>query len=175
MPFASRPARGLLLALLLLPGVLSAQSFDALVRKGQAQLSRVQTAPDNGGAHVPMGTPVAKDEPFPLSGPHWGRPTPPGFYKEAQPKGELVHALEHGQVVVYYDAPGFKALNVLMRWTREFSGPWSGLIAVPSKGLGAALVLTAWRRRLDLPAFDEAALAAFIDAYSGRGPENRVR
>jgi hypothetical protein len=163
------------LLLLLLPGALLAQSFDALVKQGRPQLGRVETAPDYGNKHVDAGTPVAESESFPLSGSHWPKATPSGFYREPQPKGELIHALEHGQVVVYYDQPGFKALSVLMRWTKEFSGTWSGLIAVPHKGLGDDVMLTAWRQRLRLPAFDEAALAAFIDAYSGRGPENPVR
>lgn len=164
-----------LLLLLLLPRVLFARDFDALVKEGRPQLGRVEIEQDYGNAHVPVGTPVAKSQPFPLSGPHWPKATPSGFYKQPQPKGELIHALEHGQVVVYYDAPGFKALSALKRWTAEFSGPWSGLIAVPQKGLGDDLVLTAWRHRLRLPVFDEAALAAFIDAFSGRGPENPVR
>jgi hypothetical protein len=166
-----------LLSLLSVPAVLVAQdfNFNALVKQGGPQLSRVETEPDRGNAHVATGTPVAESEPFPLSGPHWPQPTPSGFYKEPQPKGKLIHALEHGQVVVYYDAPGFKALSVLKRWSEQFSGPWSGLIAVPHKGLGDDLVVTAWRHRLRLPELDEAALAAFIDAYSGRGPENRVR
>lgn len=164
-----------LLALFLLPGMLSAQDFDALAKKGRPQLGRVETAPDLGNSHVAPGTPLAQDDPFPVSGPHWPAPTPPGFYKEPQPKGQLIHALEHGQVVVYYDQPGFKALSALSRWASELSAPWSGLIAVPQKGLGDDLVLTAWRKRLRLPVFDEAAAAAFIDAYRGRGPENQVR
>jgi hypothetical protein len=164
-----------LLMLLFLPGALCAQNFDALAKQGRAQLSRVESLPDLGGKHVGAGTPVAESEPFPVSGPHWPKATPSGFYKEPQPKGELIHALEHGQVVVYYDAPGFKALSVLARWAKQFAGPWSGLVAVPHKGLGGEVVLTAWRKRLRLPAFDEAALAAFMDAYMGRGPENPVR
>lgn len=163
------------LAVFLLPGVLFAQDFDALAKKGRPQLSRVEKAPDYGNTHVAEGTPLAQSEPFPLSGPHWPVPTPPGFYKQPQPKEQLIHALEHGQVAVYYDEPGFKALSALVRWTKELSAPWSGLIAVPHKGLGDDLVLTAWRYRLRLPAFDEAAVAAFIDAYRGRGPENPVR
>lgn len=167
-----------LLSLLVIPGVLTAQDFNTLAtlaKQGRPQLARVQTEADRGGTHVPSGTPVAGGEPFPLSGPHWPRATPSGFYEEAQPKGELIHALEHGQVVVYYEAPGFKGLSVLKRWTRQFAGPWSGLIAAPHAGLGDDVVLTAWRRRLRLDAFDEAALAAFMDAYMGRGPENSVR
>jgi hypothetical protein len=164
-----------LLALLCMPGALIAQDFNALIKQGQPHLAHVEREPDRGNAHVPRSTPVATDEPFPLSGQHWAGVTRSGFYTEPQPKGELVHALEHGQVVVYYDTPGFRALSVLKRWSEQFSGPWSGLIAVPHKGLGNAVVLTAWRHRLHLPEFDEAALAAFIDAFSGRGPENRVR
>jgi hypothetical protein len=168
-------ARRLVLLSLLLPGVVFAQGFEALAKEGQPRLSQVQTEPDRGNAHVAQGTAVAQDQEFPLSGPHWPKPTASGFYQEPQPKGALIHALEHGQVVVYYDKPGFQALSTLKRWSDELAGNWSGLIAVPHEGLGDDLVLTAWRHRLDLPQFDAAALAAFIDAYSGRGPENRVR
>lgn len=167
--------RTALLSLLLTPGVLVAQDFNALVKQGQPRLNRVETERDRGGTHVARGTAVAQAEPFPLSGPHWPEVTRSGFYTQPQPKGELIHALEHGQIVVYYDSAGFKALSVLKRWTEQLAGPWSGVVAVPEKGLGQELVVTAWRKRLRLPAFDEAALAAFIDAYSGRGPENRVR
>lgn len=164
-----------LLSLLAVPLVPGAQDLDALAKQGRPQLSRVETETDRGNTHVRAGTPVAEGEPFPLSGPHWPKATPAGFYQEPQPKGELIHALEHGQVVVYYESPGFKGLSVLKRWSAQFAGPWSGLIAVPHKGLGDDVVLTAWRRRLRLDAFDEAALAAFMDAHMGRGPENPVR
>lgn len=136
--------RLVLLSLLLIPGALIAQDFNALAKQGRPQLARVQTEPDRGNTHVPSGTAVAASEPLPLSGPHWPKVTPSGFYQEPQPKGELIHALEHGQVVV-------------------------------QKGLGDDVVLTAWRRRLRLDTFDESALAAFMDAYMGRGPENPAR
>lgn len=164
-----------LLSLIVMPGALVAQDFSALAKQGRPQLARIETEPDRGNTHVRSGTPVATSEPFPLSGPHWPKATASGFYQEPPPKGELIHALEHGQVVVYYEAPGFKGLSVLKRWTQQFAGPWSGLIAVPQKGLGDDVVLTAWRHRLRLGTFDEAALAAFMDAYMGRGPENPVR
>jgi hypothetical protein len=169
------PIRLVLLSLLLLPGLLFAKDFAELVKEGQPQLSRVEAEPDSGNGHVATGTAVAESEPFPVSGKHWANPTRSGFYRDPQPKGQLIHALEHGQIVVYYDNPGFKALSMLTRLSEQFSQPLSGVIAVPSKGLGGAVVLTAWRYRLRLPAFDEAAVAAFIDAYMGRGPEGRVR
>jgi hypothetical protein len=169
------PIRLLLLSLLLLPGLLLAKDFAELVKEGQPQLSRVEAEPDSGSMHVATGTAVAEGQPFPVSGTHWSEATPSGFFKDPRPKGELIHALQHGQVVIYYDEPGFKAQSMLTRLSAQFAAPFAGVIAVPSKGLGGAVVLTAWRYRLRLPAFDEAAVAAFIDAYMGRGPENRVR
>jgi hypothetical protein len=163
------------LSLLLMPGLLHAQGLDALAEKGQHWLEQVEQQPNKGFDHVDEGTPVAEDEDFPTSGPHWPRPAKAGFYEEPQPKGALIHALEHGLVVVYYDEPGFKALSMLRRASDDLAGRWQGLITVPHEGLGQEMVLTAWRRRLDLAEFDETALAAFIDAYSGRGPENPVR
>jgi len=41
--------------------------------------------------------------------------------------------------------------------------------------LNNQIVLTAWRKRLKLDAFDTKIAAAFIDAYRGRGPERQVR
>jgi hypothetical protein len=37
------------------------------------------------------------------------------------------------------------------------------------------VVLTAWRKILKLDTFEPASAAAFVDAYRGRGPENKVR
>lgn len=171
-----RPKLGMaVLSLLLVPGLLHAQGLDGLAERGQHWLEQVEEQPSKGFDHVGQGTPVAEDEDFPTSGPHWPRPTKAGFYEQPQPKGALIHALEHGLVVVYYDEPGFKALGMLRRWSDELAGRWQGLIAVPHEDLGQEMVLTAWRARLDLMEFDETALAAFIDAYSGRGPENPVR
>ncbi len=166
---------GMALLLILLPGLLQAASPDELADEGQDWLAQVEQQPDKGNDHVPEGTPVAADEDFPTSGPHWSTPAEAGFYKVPQPKGALIHALEHGLVVVYYDEPGFMADSMLRRWSEDRAGRWSGLIAVPHEGLGQKVVLTAWRHRLDLPQFDQTALAAFVDAYSGRGPENPVR
>lgn len=50
-----RKALGVLVLSLLLPGVLFAKEFDALVKEGRAQLSQVETEPDRGNTHVPAG------------------------------------------------------------------------------------------------------------------------
>lgn len=149
--------------------------FAELVQAGQDKLQAVQTYPSKGRKHVANGTKIDYGTPFPTSGPHWPRPIAPGFYTQPQPLEGLVHSLEHGIVVIYYDQPGSDAQRTLRQWTQRFHKPWSGLIAVRHPGLGERVVLTAWRHRLELPRFDPAACAAFIDRFRGRGPEHPVR
>ncbi|MEE8189276.1 MAG: DUF3105 domain-containing protein [Kiloniellales bacterium] len=149
--------------------------FMYLVDDGQPALARVQTMPNHGGGHLSPGQGHSYGVPFPTSGIHARTPTEPGFYSESQPPIGLVHALEHGHVVIYYGQPGGDALTLLKDWTSLYAGHWDGVIAVPSPGLGNSVVLTAWRKMLRLDRFAPAASAAFIDAYRGRGPENPVR
>ena len=150
-------------------------AFAALVAAGQAALPAVQSFTSQGRDHLQPGQDFTYSEEFPTSGPHAPVWTKPGLYGEPQPMTELVHALEHGNIVIHYDLPGDQALATLQIWTDFYTGQWDGLVAVPKSGLGGKTVLLAWNRRLDLDPFDEAAAAAFVDAYRGRGPEHPVR
>ncbi len=150
-------------------------TFEALVAEGGPALARVETTRDLGGGHLTPGRGHLYDERFPTSGIHDQRPTSPGFYREAQPATRLVHSMEHGNIVIYSETPGAEAIGLLKDWTSLYGGKWDGVVAAPSSGLGKAVVLTAWRKILKLDEFDPAAAAVFIDAFRGRGPENRVR
>jgi DNA polymerase III delta subunit len=77
-------------------------------------------------------------------------------------------------VVIYYDQPQTSVLETLRNWAALFPGDKDGVIVVPYPGLGSAIVLTAWTKRLRLATFEPAAAAAFIDAFRGRGADNRV-
>ncbi len=154
-----------------------ASEFDALASEGRAALQRVESfaSAPNSTVHLQPGEVHSYGEAFPTSGPHHRTPTDPGFYDESQPAIQLVHALEHGHVVIYYEEPGTEAMKHLEAWAGLFGGHWDGVVVTPKSGLGPKVVLTAWRKRLDLDPFDAAAAAAFVDAYRGRGPENPVR
>ena len=149
--------------------------FEALAAQGQAALTRVETPSDLGGGHLAPGQGRVYNERFPTSGIHNRVPVNPGFYRDSQPATKLVHSVEHGNIVIYYENPGAEAIQLLKDWTSLYGGQWDGVVAAPSSGLGKAVVLTAWRKILKLDEFDPAAAAAFIDEFRGRGPENRVR
>jgi hypothetical protein len=118
--------------------------------------------------------PVDYGAEFPTSGPHDPSPIEPGFYKGPLPSERLVHSLEHGNIVIYYDEPADAAMSLIRDWTDKYSGDWDGVIALPREGLGERIVLTSWQHRLELPKMDVRA-SFFVDAFRGRGPENRVR
>lgn len=99
----------------------------------------------------------------------------PGFYEAPLPRGALVHALEHGHVVIYYGALSPEARASLHALTQLFDGRWDGVIAVPRTDRSPEITLTAWRRSLQLPAYNPEAAAAFIAAHRGRGPESPAR
>ena len=149
--------------------------FEALAAQGQAALTRVETPSDLGGGHLAPGQGRVYNERFPTSGIHNRVPAGSGFYRDSQPAAKLVHSIEHGHIVIYYESPGAEAIQLLKDWTSLYGGQWDGVVATPSSGLGKAVVLTAWRKILKLDEFDPAAAAAFVDRFRGRGPEKKVR
>lgn len=154
----------------------TAQAFEGLVAAGKASLAaREITYPDAGRGHSNIGVSIVYATDPPTSGVHWPNWTEPGFYTRPEPKEKLVHALEHGNIVIYYDQPPAEVLSQIRAWQRRFTGAWDGLVVVPKQGLGQTIELTAWIKLLRLETWDAALAAAFIDAYRGRGPENPVR
>lgn len=149
--------------------------FEPNTTVGEAAMASIQTFPDQGRTHVTPGQPVNYDSDFPTSGPHDPNPVLPGVYTQEQRLEELVHSIEHGNIVIYVDQPGQVATDTLTAWASEFPGSWDGLVVVPKPGLGPEVVLTAWNHKLRLPEFEPEAAATFIDTYRGRGPENPVR
>lgn len=142
---------------------------------GTPALAAVQTFPDQGREHIEPGGTVDYDSDFPTSGPHDPNPVMPGVYTEAQRPEQLVHSLEHGNIVIYYDQPQAETMQALESWADRFSGPWDGIVLTPKPGLEEEIVLTAWTKKLAMPDFDPQMAATFIDEYRGRGPENPVR
>ena len=151
------------------------RSFMALAEEGRDKLAAVQSHPDKGRTHFAQGGSYNYGEPYPTSGPHDPIWADPGFYQAAMPATRLVHALEHGNIVIYYDRPGDETMATIKEWVDLYPGMWDGLLASPSPGLGSAVLLNAWTKSLKLEPFDPIAAAAFIDTYRGRGPENPVR
>ncbi len=153
----------------------SEAAIEVLAAEGSAVLAQVRSVPAQGNAHLGIGVEKRFVEPFPTSGDHASSSLNAGFYTNELPKVNLVHNLEHGNIVIYYETPGEAAIETLKEWASLYRGGWDGVVATASPGLGEVVVMTAWTKLLRLETFDAVSAAAFLDAYRGRGPENAVR
>jgi len=142
-------------------------------------LAAVEQFPNEGTQHVPSSQNVTYAQSPPLSGPHYDRPTEGGFYENPQPAGNIVHSLEHGAVVIYYNesAMNESTRTSLQQFANTHTGTWRSVIVVPNENASAEsdFVLTAWRNRMYMDSYDAQVVFEFLSEFLGRGPENPVR
>lgn len=142
------------------------------------ELKGIVFFPEEGRTHVPKDTRVTYKTNPPTSGFHYDKWLPPAVYEEDKAEPELlVHNLEHGNVVIYFDREKLDAKDneALLVLPKKHAGQWDGVVLVNKKGMEPPLILTAWRTSLPLKAYDAGKISAFLDAFLGRGPENPVR
>lgn len=142
-------------------------------------LSDVESFASDGRNHVPSDRDVQYAQDPPLSGTHYGDWVRAGFYNQTPPLGNLVHSLEHGHVVVYYDPAAMTAADrrALEALAANHTSRWESVVVAPNpnENPAAPYVLTAWQVRLRLDEYDPERVDAFLDAFRGKGPENPVR
>ncbi len=142
-------------------------------------LAAVQTFESQGAGHVSRDEEIDYDTMPPTSGPHYTGTVDAGFHESRKPLGDLVHTLEHGAVVIYYDPAAItpEARASLEAFGDEHTGVWQRVVVVPhpQDDPKAPYVLTAWRHMLRLEEYDPETVRAFLAEYLGRGPENPVR
>jgi hypothetical protein len=136
---------------------------------------------DAGGAHITEGTQGSGYTSVPAtSGPHWSSadsPGPWGVYPSAQPQERLLHNLEHGGIVIWYqpaqvNAEDLASLTTYVQQqvtTERFKvilAPWSGT------DFGHPIAVTAWNWLLYLDTVDLDKVRSFTDAHYGDAPES---
>lgn len=142
---------------------------------GQAVAQQARTHIELGDPHEPYNS-----DP-PTSGPHAGT-VAAGFYSEAPPDENLVHNLEHGYVIIWYDCSTLEGaqcqglmgqIEKVMQRARPvvFTTGAKKLIAVPRPGMESRIALTSWGRHYRLDDFDEASVMQFITDFRNQAPE----
>ncbi|WP_225335686.1 DUF3105 domain-containing protein [Halomicrobium urmianum] len=147
------------------------------VQGDAAVISQVENESFNQTRHV--SGEIDYDRMPPTGGLHHDGEVSAGFYEEEQPLGDLVHTLEHGAVVVYYDPAALNrsAEQSLRAFANRHTGRWRSFVAVPNpaESPDATYVLAAWGHRLETNEYDNESVRQFAGEYLGRGPENPVR
>ncbi len=138
-----------------------------------------QAEPDDGRAHVAAGT-IPNPRPYTstpgTSGPHWDTPANWGVYTRAQPDSHLIHNLEHGGIVIWYQPRKVNAQQIQELTTfvntqltseryKFILTPWGG------KDFGHPIAVTAWRWLLYLDSANLDAIRDFTSAHYGNSPE----
>lgn len=145
-----------------------------LVARSGGQGARGQHFPIQGQQHIQPGQthPAYNSDP-PTSGWHYDTPLAAGFREQPAADEQVVHNLEHGHVVISYDCSKLtdcQGVKEQLRRLAERYRNWK-ITIVPRQNADAAIALTAWGWLDKLDGFDEARIAAFINAWRDRGPE----
>lgn len=114
----------------------------------------------------------------PTSGLHYAEEANVGFYDEniyTYPAGYLVHNLEHGYVIFWYNCNLLdeSACSELKSQIRSVMDELGGtkLIAYPWNSIDVPLVLTSWGRLQRFETFDAEQAKAFYRANLNKAPE----
>ena len=129
--------------------------------------------PDEGRQHVAEGTPITYNTDPPTSGTHYPASQPGGHYTHEILPGYLVHSMEHGAIIIYYNPTvSLAQQNEIRDIIQPHLGNFATVIAVPRNDPDYPIILTAWRHWQRLRAYDANMIRDFIDLRLGKGPEN---
>ena len=135
---------------------------------------REATAPgerfaSQGNVHVSLGTstPAYNSDP-PTSGWHTPDLAAWGTYVEPQPDQRLVHNMEDGGVILWYEAGTPEENEAQVAALQEVvDGRYSRVVIAPREGMPTPYAMTAWQRLERFDAIDTVAMQAFLAAYHG--------
>lgn len=145
---------------------------DIGVSIAEANCTDPERPEDQGRTHIDIGTP---HEPYssdpPTSGPHFEVPATPGFYPDPLPPEQLVHNMEHGQIILWYkpDLPSESITDI----EELVSAESQATIASPYANIEPPyeVVVTAWRATMSCEKISQAAIDEFRRQFQGKAPE----
>ena len=142
-----------------------------------------EAAPELSADHVTEGEePGPYNTNPPTSGPHYGADLEAGFYEVGDitdlglfPEGYLVHNLEHGYVIFWYncDLLNEAECSELTVEIQEVMDKERNIkvIAFPWPNIDVPVVMTSWTRSLSFDEFDPNLARQFVRTYRNQAPE----
>jgi hypothetical protein len=141
------------------------------VTAGEAGCTDIEEPEELGADHVDEGTPVNYNSTPPTSGPHYQQTANVGFSEEPIRPEQLVHNMEHGQVVVWFSPDA--AQSTVDSLTAYVENAGIAMVGTPFGEVpdGKAFSITAWGALQSCDEVSEGILDRFRSRYQGRGPE----
>ncbi len=142
--------------------------------------------PTPSDTHVAVGTPLAYETMPPVGGDHYPMWAAFRSYEQPLDPGYLVHALEHGAVVLWYRCTSRDACPGLASELESFvaslpddplcAGMFGGarrrMIVVPEPNLLTVVAASSWGHGWASDCVDTSRLRAFVDAHYDRATES---
>lgn len=139
------------------------------VSEREAGCTPIEEHEIEGQEHVEV-TPQYGTNP-PTSGNHLQTPASPGFFEEAVDPGALVHNMEHGQIIFWYDpdAPD----EVIDTLEGVVDQEFEASLAVPWDEIESphTFAMTAWGASQHCRQVSQEVVDAFREQFQGKGPE----
>lgn len=144
-------------------------SVAATVGEKEAGCTPIEEHEIEGQKHVDV-TPEYGTNP-PTSGDHLQTPAAAGFFEEPVDPGALVHNMEHGQIIFWYDTDAPE--SVLDSIEAMVDDQPSATVAVPWDEIEAphTFAMTAWGASQSCRQVSQDVVAEFRTEYQGKGPE----
>ena len=145
------------------------------VAAGKAGCDAIERDEVTGEAdHVDEGTTQTYEQDPPTSGPHYATPAAPDFYTDDIEKERVVHNLEHGFIVFWYDpdAPDDTVEQIENLVDQEADAS----VGVPYDNVpsGKTFVMTAWGASQACARPSQKVVDDFRTEFQGQGPEKIV-
>jgi len=133
-----------------------------------------------GSDHASIGTEIRYPTTPPFGGTHWEVPARCGIYNEAQRFEGLVHTMEHGAIIWYYDPAQWTAADIEQfgALSRELLDDGKRIVLAPVSvdyPLAKPIALAAWGYILFLDEFETDSIRSFVNEFENEGPENLPR
>ena len=121
-------------------------------------------------SHISVGDSASYSTTPPTSGNHWppGEQAKCGIYDRELPDEQIVHNLEHGNVVISYNLPEPEDAARLKELAEDLPGQgiW-GVVRPYSKIEAGTVAMTAWGVIDEVQGVDEDRIRSFFAAYAG--------
>ncbi len=141
----------------------------AQFQTGSCRFDR-RTDPDGGPGRNHVANPTYEVDP-PAGGDHTPQAARPGIFTDANtpPEGQIVHALEHGYVVLWHRPDLDPQTLTTLREVAQKHQP--NVLMVPRPTLDTPVAATAWHVRLQCDTLEVDAIERFISTFLDRAPE----
>lgn len=136
---------------------------------GSADCESLLVMADEGRGHLKPGDPVPNYKSVPpTSGTHNPQWYPAGVYDKNADITQLIHSLEHGYVIMYYNGISQDEINQLVRIQQ--SDPFK-LSVAEYPNMPQKIALAAWGNLQNCAGVNEQVIRSFIAQFRDHGPE----